>query len=357
MEKREANSRETDRKVSKAIGSAISGLGPHGEKATPPERLSLSEAEADEALRRRFEIAVVLHTTSSDWSKQQLAGIVTTLGRYSAAVVEVVDCNFDVARQTREIERLTRCRPAAIVSIPIGNAEAADAHRDISRASIKLTLIDNVPTGLLPGKDYMSVVSADNFGLGKIAASLLSPHVRHAGAVGIIAYGVDFFVTNERDIAFRKWMAAERPDVTIKRVRFSAVKDAARVTDALLSANPELNGLFAVWDDPAMQAVGVMRERLRPIPTTTVDLGNEVAIELARGEAIIGIGAQQPYDQGVAAAKVTIMSLLDRHTPPWVVLPGLTVTQTNVVEAYQVVWHSPAPPELIRSRLDGVRSG
>ena len=235
----------------KAAGSnAISGLGPHGEKATPPERLSLSESEAAEAHRRRFEIAVVLHTTSSDWAKQQLAGIVTTLGRYSAAVVEVVDCNFDVVRQTREIERLTRYRPAAIVSIPIGNAEAADVHRGVSQAGIKLVLIDNVPTGLLPSKDYVSVVSADNFGLGQMAANLLSPHVPRGGVVGIIAYGVDFFVTNERDIAFRKWMAAERPDAAIKRDRFSTVEDAARATDALLRADPTMNGLFAVWDDP-----------------------------------------------------------------------------------------------------------
>ena len=96
-----------------------------------------------------------------------------------------------------------------------------------------------------------------------------------------------------------------------------------------------------------MRAVKVMRERSHQIPITTIDLGNDAAIELARGEMIKGIGAQQPYDQGVAAAKVTIMSLLDRHTPPWIVLPGLKVTATNVVEAYQVVWHSPAPPELL----------
>jgi ribose transport system substrate-binding protein len=209
----------------------------------------------------------------------------------------------------------------------------------------------------LPSKDYVSVVSADNFGLGQMAATLLSPHVPSGGVVGIIAYGVDFFVTNERDIAFRKWMAAERPDIAIKRGRFSTVEDAARATDALLRANPTMNGLFAVWEDPAMRAVKVMRGRSQQIPITTIDLGNDVAIELARGELIKGVGAQQPYDQGVAVAKVTIMSLLDRHTPPWVVLPGLEVTATNVVEAYQVVWHSPAPPELIKSRRNGERPG
>jgi hypothetical protein len=38
-----------------------------------------------------------------------------------------------------------------------------------------------------------------------------------------------------------------------------------------------------------------------------------------------------------------------------VVLLGLKVTATNFAEAYLVVWHSPAPPELIKSRRNGQR--
>ena len=78
---------------------AIAGLGPHGERAAPPERLELSDADAARARDKQFTAAVVFHTTTSDWSTQALAGIVTTLGRYSAAVVEVVDCQFRAAVQ------------------------------------------------------------------------------------------------------------------------------------------------------------------------------------------------------------------------------------------------------------------
>ena len=142
-----------------------------------PGRLSLSEADAAIALGRRFSVAVVLHTATSDWSKQQLAGIVTTLGQYSAAVVEVVDCGFDSANQIAALERLSGEGLDAIISIPIGNTTVADAHRGVSRAGTKLVLMDNAPSGLIPGKEYVSVVSADNFGLGQIGAQLLSSHV------------------------------------------------------------------------------------------------------------------------------------------------------------------------------------
>jgi hypothetical protein len=81
-----------------------------------------------------------------------------------------------------------------------------------------------------------------------------------------------------------------------------------------------------------------------------IDLGNDAAIEMAGGGLIKGIGAQQPYDQGAAAATATLMALLGQQPLPWIALPGLAVTPENVVEAYQVVWHSPAPPALMKAR-------
>lgn len=330
---------------------SITGLGPHGERATPADEIAITEAEAAEARRRRFSVAVVLHTTTSDWSKQELAGIVTTLGRYSAAVVDVVDCGFDWKAQVAALERLAKARVDAVISIPLRNTAVADAHRAVSRAGIKLVLMDNAPSGMLPSSDYSSVVSADNFGLGQIAAELLSPHIPKGGATGILGYAVDFFATREREIAFRKWMEAHRSDVELARVKFTDVSQVREAVSALLDAHPDLAGIFAVWDVPAMQAVAELRVRGLSLPLTTVDLGNEVATELAWGRLVKGVAAQQPYDQGVALGTASILALLGRQTPPWMALPGLAVTRENVLEAYQVVWHAPAPADTVRGHL------
>ena len=329
----------------------IAGLGPHGERAAPPALLRLSEAETAEAQNRRFTAAIVLHTTESDWAKQQIAGIVGTLGRYSAAAVEVVDCQFNAGLQIEALRRLVREKPDAIISIPIGNTAVADAHRDVHKAGLKLILLDNAPTGLLPGSDYAAVVSADNFGLGEAGARLLADHVPAGGKAGLLSYGVDFFATNAREIAFRKWMETNRPDVTVSQAKFADLSSARAAADDLVNANPDLNGIFVVWDEPAMQAVAALKSRSLAIPVTTIDLGNQAAIEMAGGGLVKGIGAQQPYDQGVAVATATLLSLLGRQLPPWVALPGLTVTSANVVEAYQAVWHSPAPQALLKARL------
>lgn len=331
---------------------SISGLGPHGERAVPANQIHLTETDADQARARRFSVAVVLHTTTSDWSKQELAGIAATLGLHSAALVEVVDCNFDVELQVAALGRLAHEPVDAVISIPIGNARVAAAHRALTQSGRKLVLLDNAPTGMLPGADYASVVSTDNFGLGQSCAAMLSTHIPPDGAAGILGYGVDFFATHEREIAFRKWMGHYRPDVTLVRERFAEPEGAGPAALAMVEKTPGLSGIFAVWDVPAMKAVRALAQNDIHLPLTTVDLGNEVALDMARHGMIKGVGAQLPYDQGSAAARVTLAALLGLPVPPWVALAGREVTPSDVIEAYQVVWHLPAPKAII----DGVRS-
>lgn len=328
---------------------SIAGLGPHGERAVPADQIQLSEADAAEARARRFSVAVVLHTTTSDWSKQELAGIAATLGLHSAALVEVIDCNFEVDLQIAALDRLAREPVDAVISIPIGNARVAAAHGALTHSGRKLVLLDNAPTGMLPGADYASVVSTDNFGLGQSCASMLSAHIPANGTAGILGYGVDFFATHEREIAFRKWMATHRPDVTLVRERFAELDGAGPAALAMVKKTPELSGIFAVWDVPAMKAVRALAQNGIDIPMTTVDLGNEVALEMSRHGMIKGVGAQMPYDQGSAAARVTLAALLGLPVPPWVALPGREVTPFDVIEAYQLIWHQPAPKAIIES--------
>ncbi|MFN4210883.1 MAG: substrate-binding domain-containing protein [Devosia sp.] len=328
---------------------SIAGLGPHGERAVPADQIQLSETDAINARARRFSVAVVLHTTTSDWSKQELAGIAATLGLHSAALVEVVDCNFDVDLQIAALARLARRPVDAVISIPIGNARVAAAHSALTQSGCKLVLLDNAPTGMLPGADYASVVSTDNFGLGQSCASMLSAHIPANGAAGILGYGIDFFATHEREIAFRKWMATHRPDVTLVRERFAELEGAGPAALAMVDKTPGLSGIFAVWDVPAMKAVRALAEQGIDIPITTVDLGNEVALDMARHGMIKGVGAQLPYDQGSAAARVTLAALLGLPVPPWVALAGREVTPSDVIEAYQVIWHLPAPRAIIDS--------
>jgi ribose transport system substrate-binding protein len=325
----------------------ITGLGPHGERAAPPERVSLLPDDRTAAKAAGWRVAVVLHTLQSDWAKQQLAGMVGIFGDCGTAVIDVVDCAFSPDLQVSELDRLISLLPDAIISLPVANEQVAAAHRRVSEAGIKLVLLDNAPTGLLPGTDYTALVSADNFGLGKIAAAGLSPHVPDGAEVGVIGFAADFFATNEREIAFTKWLQVNRPDITPRVRRFVRIEDAADVAVDLLADHPGLAGLFVVWDTPALAATKRLAECGATLPMATVDLGEAAAIALARGDSICSIAAQQPFLQGIAAAQTVILCLLGRPVPAWIALPGIGVSRENVVESFQTIWRQPAPRDVL----------
>ena len=330
----------------------ITGLGPHGEHASAPERVLLLPEDLARSRTAEFRVAIALHTTVSDWAKQLQAGLVGTLGGAGVAVIEVADCAFTSDVQIEALDRMIQNAPDAIVSLPVANAKVADAHKRIAAGGIKLILLDNVPTGLLPAKDYVSLISADNFGLGKMAAESLSAHVAYGATVGMLAYDADFFATNEREIAFIKWMQINRPDIRLVTRRFSEVSEAGRSTRVLLDELPAMEGLFVVWDTPATEAAKVIVAAGRAVSIATIDLGKAAAIELAAGGVLVSVAAQQPFRLGQTAASATVTALLGRILPAWVALPGIPVTPDNVVESFQAIWQSPAPRELLlRKRL------
>jgi ribose transport system substrate-binding protein len=326
----------------------ISGLGPHGERASPPERVTLLPDDRAAAKEAGWRVAVVLHTLESDWAKQQIAGMVGIFGDCGAAVIDVVDCGFSPERQVAELDRLIALHPDAIISLPVANEQVAAAHARVSAAGIKLILLDNAPTGLLPGKHYTALVSADNFGLGKIAAAGLSPHLPQGAEVGVLGFAADFFATNEREIAFIKWLQANRADVRVHVARFGRIEEAAKLGERMAVDHPNLAGLFIVWDTPALAVSERLAAMGRALPLATVDLGEAMAIDIAKGGAVRCIAAQQPYQQGIAAAQTVVLSLLGRPVPAWIALPGISVTQDNVVESFQTIWRQPAPKEVLR---------
>jgi ribose transport system substrate-binding protein len=69
---------------------------------------------------------------------------------------------------------------------------------------------------------------------------------------------------------------------------------------------------------------------------------------MAAGKPFVSVAAQQPFQQGVVAARTTILALLGSTIPAWIALPGVPVTRDNVVDSFQTIWRTPAPREVLR---------
>jgi ribose transport system substrate-binding protein len=180
----------------------------------------------------------------------------------------------------------------------------------------------------------------------------LSAQLPQGAEVGVLGFAADFFATNEREIAFIKWLQANRMDVQVHVARFARMDEAAAIGARLVSDLLKLAGLCIVWDTPAPAVSHKLCELGKSLPSATVDLGNAVVIDIARTGSVCCIAAQQPDQQGIAAAQTVILSLLGRPVPAWIAMPS--ITRDNVVESFKITWRQPAPKEVIHA-LDVAR--
>ncbi|MGG1576299.1 sugar ABC transporter substrate-binding protein, partial [Fictibacillus sp. NRS-1165] len=98
---------------------------------------------------------------------------------------------------------------------------------------------------------------------------------------------------------------------------------------------------------PAEGAMTAARKAGRDdLVITTTDLGIHVALDMARDGLIKGLGAQLPYQQGVAEAILAGYALLGRQAPPYVAVPALKVTQRNMLEAWKLVYNMEVPERI-----------
>lgn len=339
-----------------ALQGRVLSKGPNGEEPSPASSLSLTSEEIEKIRALKAKAAIVMHYISgSDWSQAQIAGLKSQFDKMGVEVVAVTDAGFNPERQVANIQKVLALDPQIIVSIPTDSVITAAAYREANQKGVKLVFMDNIPIGFEAGKDYVSVVSADNYGNGVASAHLMAKALNGEGQIGIIYHAADFFVTRQRYEAFRKTITENYPGITI--VAEQGIRepnffdDANQAASTMLAANPSLKGIWAVWDLPAegvrSAALGAHRDDL---VITTIDLGLNAAVEMAANRLIKGVGAQLPYDQGVTEAILAGYALIGKPAPAYVALPALPVTRENLLDAWKTIYHTDAPAS-IRKRI------
>jgi ribose transport system substrate-binding protein len=340
-----------------ALEGQVLSRGPHGEEASPVSSAELTDEQVAQVRELGATAAIVLHYGGNDWANAQVDGLRTRFEELGIDVVAVTDADFNPDTQVSDIETVMSLNPDVMISIPTNPVATASAYQRVADAGVELVFMDNAPQGLVAGEDYASVVSADNYGNGVVSAHLLARALGGEGEIGLIYHEADFFVTAQRYEAFKTTIEEDYPDITIVEETGIAGPDFAgdgeAAASAMITQNPNLAGLWAVWDVPAEGALAAARASGRTdLNIVTEDLGTNVAIALAKDEMIVRQGAQQPYDQGVAEANLAALALLGEDTPPYVAVSALPVTHDNVLEAWEQVYHSEPPASVRDSYTD-----
>ncbi len=328
-------------------GQPVPGF-PDGPPATSPDVFKFTPEMIAKLKAGHYTAGIVLHTMDAGWPKLQVEGITNTLKDFGVDVVAVTDAKFQPGQQIADLEQMIARKPDVIFSIPIDPQSEAAAYKKAAAAGIKLVFMDNVPVGMAPGKDYISVTASDNEQNAAFAAHELAETIGKKGEVGIITLVYDYYYS----VAARKVGALkafkEYPDIKVADIgTFTSPEKAYGVATAMLTAHPDMKGVFVAWDTPAQQVVAAAKTLGRKIVVTTNDLAADSALNVARGE-FYAVGAQRPYDQGVAEAKSAAYALLGLDVPPYISVATLRVKKIDLLSALKIVTKQEPPESVIK---------
>ena len=166
----QAAAEKADQALKELEGKVLS-KGPNGEEPSPATSAELTPEQLAKIKDMKATAAIVMHYAGNDWSTAQIAGLRSEFGNLGIEVVAVTDANFKPDKQVSDIETVMSKKPDIIVSLPTDPVATAQAYRGGAAGGAKLVFMDNVPKGFKAGTDYVSAVSADNFGNGVVVGA------------------------------------------------------------------------------------------------------------------------------------------------------------------------------------------
>ncbi|HET7715503.1 MAG TPA: substrate-binding domain-containing protein [Bauldia sp.] len=332
-----------------SVTLAVAGTttGPNGESATPASAVTLTPEQEAKIRAAGYTAGLAWHTPS-DYTAAVDRGAKDEFARLGIEVIAETDAGFDAAKQKNDVETIMAKSPTILLSLPVDPDTAAEVYRPALEAGTIVAFVDNAPKGFVQGKDYVTIVSDDLFQMGEKAADAMAAAIGGKGKVGYLFHDANFYVTNQRDRAFKETIETRYPDIEI--VAEMGLADPAKAEDvinAFMLKNPDLDAVYVTWAEPAEFVLAALRNNGNThTKIVTLDLSEPLALDMVKGGNVAAIVADEAYMIGQTLARAAAASLVGVKLEPFYAVDALAVTKDNVKEGWFQSLHREPPASL-----------
>ena len=222
---------------------------------------------------------------------------------------------------------------AGICISPTDSSTAPAVQTLAQKANIPVVISD---IGTNSG-EYVSFVISDNFqgayGIGQVLAAAMKEKGWQDGSVGLVTISQARKNGQARTAGFRKAMqeAGITKEAGLQQMQSYTADETFRFVQDMLTANPNMRGLFVQTDQPTTGALRAIKAARRDgqILVAAFDGTPELVDQIKRGE-VVGSGMQQPYLMGVKSAEALLTHLAGGDVPKETSVPIIVVTSKNV---------------------------
>jgi ribose transport system substrate-binding protein len=238
---------------------------------------------------------------------------------------------IDSSRQIEIVESMVNRRLAGIAVAPVDRQALVGVVERAAQAGIPVVIFDSaIDTG-----KRISYVATNNVEGGRMAARRLGQVLGGKGKVGIIGFMPGSGATMEREQGFQEEMKKLYPNVELLGVQFGMADRAKAMaaTENILTAHPDLAGLFADNESSSSGAVQAIKGRnSRQVKMVAFDASEQLVADL-RGGFIDSIVVQNPFRMGYESARMIGLKLRGETPPAHIDSGASLVTRDNLDQA------------------------
>lgn len=241
------------------------------------------------------------------------------------ATVVVTDAHHDVSKQISDVEDMLQQKIDILLVNPTDTTGITSAVNAANKAGVVVVAVDANANGPVD-----SFVGSKNYDAGLMACEYLAKAIGDKGEVAILD-GIPVVPILER-VRGCKAALAKHPDVKLVDTQNGRQERATAltVTENMISAHPNLKGVFSVNDGGSMGALSAIESSGKDIKLTSVD-GAPEAIEAMQkpNSKFIETSAQFPADMVRIAIGIALAKKWGANVPNTIPIDVKQIDQSN----------------------------
>ena len=281
-----------------------------------------------QAPKKRYRIAVVPKSVAFDFWLAVRAGAEKSGKEEGVQIIwKGPSDERDIAGQRAILENFITQRVDAIVFAACDARAMVPIAQKALRAGIKVITIDS---GLDPDVS-LCFVATDNIKGGRIAAEVLAKLIGYEGKVGLIPFVPGAATSIQREQGFKEGLK-KFPKVKLVATLYSEsdVTKGMQVTENMLTAHPDLKGIFAANEPGAIGAARVLQARklVGKVKLVAFDAA-PTEIKALQDGVIQALIVQNPFRMGYDGVKMAVKALRGEKVPKRIDTGVTVVTMKN----------------------------
>lgn len=253
--------------------------------------------------------------------------------------VTTYDSHNDASTQLKNAQDAIARKVDGIMISPTDSSTAPSVLTAAAQANIPVVISD---IGTTTG-DYVSFIISDNergaYDVGKQLVSDLKAKNWATGPVGLVTISLARNNGKARTGGFRKALAEGGvKEVALDQMQTYTADETFRYVQDMLTAHPDLHGIFVQTDTPSLGAARAIQasHRQDSVLLAAFD-GVPEFVKMIQDGTIVCSGMQQPYLMGVRSIQALYDHLGGKTPPKQILVPIIVVAKDNIAKVLPTI--------------------